>query len=106
MEKFKLKKDDQVIVLTGKDKGKQGKIIQVIREERRVVVDGVNMMSKHIKPSRGNAGGIQQQPMPLHISNVALVDPQTGKATKVGYKITDGKKVRVAKKSGTVIESK
>ena len=102
--KFKLKKDDEVIVLTGKDKGKKGKIVQVLTAERRVIVEGVNTVTKHQKPTQFNAGGITKKSLPVHISNVALVDPKEGKATRVGYEmLKDGKKVRVAKKSGETL---
>ena len=102
--KLKLKKDDEVIVLTGKDKGKKGKIVAVLTNERRVVVEGVNVVTKHQKPSQLSAGGIQKKELPIHISNVALVDPKEGTATRVGYKVLkDGKKVRVAKKSGETL---
>lgn len=102
--KFKLKKDDEVIVLTGKDKGKKGKIVAVLTKEGRVVVEGVNVVTKHQKPTQFSAGGIQKKELPIHISNVALVDPKEGKATRVGYKVLkDGKKSRVAKKSGETL---
>lgn len=102
--KLKIKKGDEVIVIAGKDKGKTGKIVKVIPEERRVVVDGVNMVKRHSKPSRMGAGGIIEKAAPLHVSNVALLDPKSGKATRVGYKtLADGKKTRIARKSGEVI---
>ncbi len=102
--KFKLKKDDDVVVLTGKDKGKKGKILEVLTAERRVIVEGVNVVTKHQKPSQLSAGGIQKKSLPIHISNVALADPKSGAPTRVGYKILkDGKKVRVAKKSGETL---
>lgn len=106
MEKFRLKKGDKVVVRTGKSKGVKGEILKVIKDERKVVVSGANMATKHVKPSAMEAGGIKSYEKPLHISNVALVDPKTGLASKVGYKIEDGKKVRIAKKSGEVVESK
>lgn len=102
--KLKVKKGDEVVVLAGKDKGKTGKILKVIPDERRVIVAGINMMKRHTKPSRTAAGGIVEKEASLDVSNVALADPKTGKATRVGYKILgDGKKVRVARKSGEVI---
>jgi large subunit ribosomal protein L24 len=102
--KLKVKKGDEVIVLAGKDKGKRGKIVKVIPDERRVVVDGINMMKRHTKPGRDGAGGIVAKAAPLHVSNVALVDPKTNKPTRVGYKtLQDGKKVRVARRSGETI---
>lgn len=102
--KLKIKKGDQVVVITGKDKGKKGEVTKVIPAENRLVVAGVNMMTKHAKPTQFSAGGLKQMEAPLHVSNVALADPKTGEATKVGVKkLADGKKVRVAKKSGETI---
>lgn len=102
--KMKIKKGDQVVVITGKDKGKTGEVTKVIPAENRVVVAGVNMMTKHAKPTQFSAGGLQQIEAPINVSNVALADPKTGKATKVGMKkLADGKKVRIAKKSGETI---
>lgn len=103
--KLKLKKGDKVIVTTGKDKGKTGEITTVFPKENKVIVGGVNMVKRHTKPSQVSAGGIISKEMPIHVSNVALVDPKTGKATRVGYKVEkDGHKVRVAKKSGEVVD--
>ena len=103
--KLKLKKGDKVIVTTGKDKGKTGEITTVFPKENKVIVGGVNMVKRHTKPSQESAGGIISKEMPIHVSNVALVDPKTGKATRVGYKAEkDGHKVRVAKKSGEVVD--
>lgn len=103
--KLKLKKGDQVIVLTGRDKGTKGEILKVIREENRVVVQGINMVTKHQKPTQVSPGGIQKIEKSIHISNVAIADPKNGKPSRVGYKVLkDGKKVRVARKSGETIE--
>ena len=103
-QKFKVKKGDEVIVTTGKDKGKKGKITKVITDQARVIVGGVNMIKRHAKASATSAGGIVEKEASLHVSNVALLDPKSGKATRVGYKtLDDGKKVRVAKRSGEVI---
>lgn len=103
--KMKIKKGDQVVVLTGKDKGAKGEVLQVITSERRVLVQGVNLVKKHNKPTQFSAGGIENKELPIHVSNVALVDPKSGEATRVGYKVLkDGKKVRVAKKSGETVE--
>jgi large subunit ribosomal protein L24 len=103
--KLKLKKGDQVIVLTGKSKGTKGEILKVLREEERVLVAGVNVVKKHTKPSQSGPGGIENVERSVHISNVALADPKTGKPTRVGYKtLKDGKKMRVAKRSGETIE--
>lgn len=102
--KLKIKKGDTVVVLTGKDKGKQGEILSVSPKENRVVVKGVNVVKKNTKPSASNAGGIFEKELSIHASNVALVDPKSGKPTRAGYKIDDkGVKTRVAKKSGEAI---
>lgn len=103
-EKMKIKKGDKVVVLTGKDKGATGEVTQVMPAHQRVVVQGVNVVKKHRKPSQTSAGGIETMELPIHISNVALADPKGGKPTRVGYKmLKDGKKVRVARKSGETI---
>lgn len=104
--KLHVKKDDTVIVITGKDKGKKGRVIAAYPRENRVLVEGVNMVKKHTKPSPQNPqGGIITQEAPIHVSNVMLIDPKTGQPTRIGYKILEnGKKVRVAKKSGEVID--
>lgn len=103
--KLKIKKGDKVVVLTGKDKGAEGEVLKVMPTEARVLVQGVNMVTKHQKPSQVSAGGIQKKELPIHVSNVAVVDPKGGKATRVGYKLLkDGKKVRVAKKSGETLD--
>ena len=101
----KIKKGDTVIVLTGRDKGRSGEVLRVIPSESRVVVDGVNMVKKHKRPSPASAGGIESVAAPIHISNVAHKDPQSGKATRIGFRILeDGRKVRFAKASGEVID--
>lgn len=102
---MKIKKGDTVIVLTGKDKGKKGEVIRSIPSESKVVVQGVNMAKRHQRPTQTSQGGIIEKEMPMHISNVALSDPKTGEATRVGYKtLEDGRKVRVAKRSGDIVE--
>ncbi len=102
--KFKVKKGDEVIVIAGKDKGKKGTILKVITEDRRVIVGGVNKVKRHSKPSKTGVGGIVEKEASLHVSNVMLVDPKSGKGTRVGYKnLEDGSKVRFAKGSGEVI---
>ncbi len=102
--KLKIKKDDEVIVITGKDKGKKGTVLKVLPKESRVLVSGVNLVKKHQKPSMAGAGGIINKEAAIHISNVALVDPKEGKATRVGYTVLkDGAKVRVARRSGEVV---
>ena len=106
MTKLHIKKNDTVVVLAGEDKGKTGKVLKVLVEKNRALVEGVNMVSKSTKPSAQNPqGGIVKQEAPIHISNLSLVDPKSGKATRVGIKVTeDGKKVRIAKKSGEEIK--
>lgn len=102
--KLKIKKGDQVIILTGKDRGTKGEVLRVFPETSRVLVQGVNIVTKHNKPSQVSGGGIAKKELPIHISNVALADPKTGKPTRVGYKVLkDDKKVRVARKSGETI---
>jgi large subunit ribosomal protein L24 len=105
MLKLKLKKGDKVIVIAGKDKGKTGEITKVLVKESKVLVSGINMVKRHTKPTQENAGGIISKEMPIHISNVAFIDPKTSKATRLGFKMDkDGRKVRVAKKSGEVVD--
>jgi len=102
----KIKRNDEVIVITGRDKGKRGKVLRVL-EDGRVLVSGINMVKRHTRanPQAGTAGGILEKEASLHISNVALVNPATGKADRVGYKLlADGTKVRVYRKSGEVID--
>ena len=100
----KIKKGDRVIVLTGRDKGRQGAVLQVIPKENRVLVEGLNIVHRHTRPSQSDPqGGIKNKEAQLHVSNVALVDPKSGGPTRVGFRIEDGKKVRFAKKSGEVI---
>jgi large subunit ribosomal protein L24 len=106
MAKFKIKKGDKVVVITGSDRGKTGEVLRVLRSEMRVLVQGVNMMKRHTRPSPGEPGGIIEKEAPLHISNVAHIDPKTDKATRVGWKtLDDGRKVRFARGSGEVIDS-
>jgi large subunit ribosomal protein L24 len=101
----KIKKGDTVIVLTGRDRGRTGEVLRVIPDDNRVLVDGVNMVKKHKRPSPASAGGIESMAAPIHVSNVAHKDPKSGKATRVGFKILeDGRKVRFAKASGEVID--
>ena len=102
--KFKIKKGDQVVVTTGREKGKTGEVIEVRPSESRVIVQGVNMVTKHVRPSQANAGGIEKKEAPLHISNVDHVDPDSGKPTRVGFEINkDGSKTRIARRSGKAI---
>ena len=101
----KIKKGDRVVLLAGKDKGRQGSVLRVLPKEERVVVEGLNMVQRHTRPTQGDPqGGIKNKEAALHISNVAFVDPKSGEPTRVGFRIEDGKKVRVAKKSGEVID--
>lgn len=101
----KIKKGDQVIVLTGRDKGKKGEVLKVIPEEDRALIAGVNVVTRHQKPTQADPGGINRTEAPVAISNIALVDPKTGDATRVGFKtLENGRKVRFAKKSGEVID--
>jgi len=104
--KLHVKKGDTVIVISGKDKGKKGRVLQAYPKEGRVLIEGVNLIKKHTRPSQANPqGGIVTQEAPIHSSNVMLVDPKTGTPTRVGHKVlTNGKKVRIAKKSGEVID--
>ncbi|WP_017754853.1 50S ribosomal protein L24 [Calidifontibacillus oryziterrae] len=100
-----VKKGDKVQVISGKDKGKQGVILEAYPKKDRVLVEGVNVIKKHSKPSQMNPqGGIISQEAPIHVSNVMPIDPKTGNPTRVGYKVVDGKKVRIAKKSGEALD--
>ena len=101
--KFKIKKGDQVVVTTGRDKGKKGEVLEVLRAESRIRVRAVNMIKRHRRATQNDAGGIISVEAPLHISNVAHVDPESGAATRVGFEVNDGKKVRVAKRSGKAL---
>lgn len=100
-----VKKGDKVMVISGKDKGKTGVILAAFPKKDRVLVEGVNIVKKHSKPSQMNPqGGIISQEAPIHVSNVMPIDPKSGEPTRVGFKVEDGKKVRVAKKSGEVLD--
>jgi len=99
----KIKKGDNVVVLTGKDKGKTGEVLEVMPKANRVLVQGVNIVRRHTSQTAEQEAGIYTKPAPLHISNVALADPKDGKPTRVGFQIKDGDKSRVAKRSGEVI---
>ena len=105
MSKLHIKKNDTVIVLAGKDKGKKGKVQKVLVDDQRVIVEGINMVSKSQKPSAQNPqGGIVKQEAPIHVSNVSLIDPKSGKATRVSIKHEGKNVVRIAKKSGQEIK--
>ena len=101
----RLKKGDNVVVLTGKDKGRTGTVLEMVNKSNRVLVQGVNVVKRHTKQSQTSEGGIIAKEAPIHVSNVALADPKDGKPTRVGVKINDdGTKVRFAKRSGDVID--
>ena len=101
----KIRKVDTVVITTGREKGKRGTVLRVLREESRLVVQGVHMVKRHTRPSAGNPGGIVEKEGTIHISNVAHVDPKSGKPTRVGFKfLEDGRKVRVARRSGETID--
>ena len=105
MNKLRIKKGDTVYVNAGNDKGKTGKVLSVAPAENRAIVEGINMVSKHTKPnSKHPQGGIIRQEAPIHISNLNLIDPQSGKPTRVGYRMEGDKKIRFAKKSGEEIK--
>ena len=103
----KIKKGDKVIVIAGRDKGKKGEVFQVMPDEGRALVRGINMVRRHTKPSREQQGGIIPKEAPIQLSNIAIEDPKDGKPSRVGYKfLNDGSKVRVSKRSGEVIDGK
>jgi large subunit ribosomal protein L24 len=105
MPKLKIKKGDNVIVLTGRDKGKTGSVLKAFPTENKVIVQGVNVAKRHTRQSPTSQGGIVEKELKIHVSNVAFVDPKTSKSTRVGFKILEDKtKVRVARRSGEVID--
>ncbi len=105
MAKLKIKKGDRVVVLAGKDKGKQGEVLKVLPKEQRAIVNGVNMMKRHQRQTASEEGGIISKEASIHVSNLGVEDPKDGKPTRVGYKtLEDGRKVRFAKRSGEVID--
>ena len=98
---------DKVVVIAGKDKGKEGKIIKTLKNDNKVVVEGINMVTKHIKPSQADPeGGIVTREAPIHVSNVAYYDSKAKEPVKVGYKIEDGQKIRINKKTGKALDKK
>ena len=102
---MKLKQGDKVVVIAGKDKGKEGKIIKTLKAENKVIVEKVNIAHKHIKPQGGNNGEIIEIERPIHASNVMIVDPKTKKATRIGHATSkDGKKIRVSRKSNEKLD--
>lgn len=103
----KIKKGDKVVVLTGRDSGKTGEVIEVRPTENRAIVRGVNMVKRHTRQSQTSQGGIISKEAPINLSNIAIADPKDGKPTRVGFKVlADGKKVRVAKRSGETIDAR
>ena len=104
MASAKIKKGDQVVVLSGRDKGKRGTVTQAMPKDGKVIVGGINVITRHAKPSQADPqGGLKKEEAPMHVSKVAIADPRTGKATRVRFEIRDGKKVRVAAASGELI---
>lgn len=101
--KLKIKKGDKVVVIAGADKGSEGEVLEVFPAKNRAIVEAVNIVKKHSKPTGDNPGGINEIPAPIHISNLKLVDPKSGDATRVGRRVEDGKIVRYAKSSGETI---
>ena len=101
--KLRVKKGDQVVVITGRDKGKKGEVLEVLRSKSRVRVQGVNLVKRHRRATQNDAGGIISKEAPLHISNVAHIDPESGAATRAGFEVKNGEKVRVAKRSGKAL---
>ena len=105
VKKMRIKKGDTVVVLTGREKGKTGEVLRVLRAADRVLVQGVNIVKRHQRPSGATAGGIIEKEAPLHISNVALIDPKTDRPTRAGFRFDDaGRKLRYAKRSGEAID--
>jgi len=107
VKRFKLKQNirsgDTVMVLAGDDKGKTGTVISVELVKQRAIVEGVNIVKKHVKATQETEGGIQEMPAPIHLSNLSLIDPKSGEPTRIGRKLVDGKSVRYSKKSGNII---
>jgi large subunit ribosomal protein L24 len=105
MPKLKIKKGDSVVVISGRDKGKSGEVLRVYPAEARAIVQGVHIARRHTKPRMGDPGGIVEKELTIHVSNLAHVDPQSGKPTRVGYKfLDDGRKVRFARRSGEMLD--
>ncbi len=102
--KLKIKAGDNVRIIAGDHKGNEGKIVRVLKDKNKAIIEGINMVSRHEKPSARNPqGGIVKKEAPIHISNLALIDPKSGETTRVGYETKDGEKVRVSRKSNEVI---
>lgn len=105
MSALKIKKGDKVVILSGKDKGKHGEVVKAMPAESKVIVSGINVVTRHRKPTQVNPqGGLERAEAPIHVSKVAIEDPKTGKASRVSFKVVDGKKVRVATRSGERID--
>ena len=101
---MKIKKGDMVSVVAGKDKGKTGKVTKILTKKAKAFVEGINLVKKHTKPSQTNKGGIETVEMPIHLSNLMMIDPKTNKPSRVGFKfLEDGKKIRFLKKSGETL---
>lgn len=102
----KIRKGDEIIVIAGKDKGKTGKISRIVNDGAKVVIDGINLVKKHVRPNpnANEVGGIKEKAMPIDISNVAIYNVETKKADRVGFKLEDGKKVRVLKSTGKLVD--
>lgn len=102
---LRIRSDDEVVVIAGKDKGKSGRVLRVDAEKNRVFVEGLNIIKRHQRPLPGSSdpGGVIEREGPIHVSNVSLVDPKSGKPTRIGIEVRDGKRVRIAKRSGEVI---
>ena len=104
MSMAKIKKGDTVVILSGKDKGREGQVVKSLPKDGKVVVSGVNMIARHTKTTQADPeGGVKRREAPIHVSNVAIKDPKTGKPARVGFEVRDGKKVRVLKGSGEVL---
>ncbi len=102
--KLHIKKGDQVLVITGADKGNTGEVLEVFPDKSRAIVEGMRIVKKHTKPTNDNPGGINEVPAPIHISNLMLIDPKSGEPTRIGRKRVDGKLKRYSKKSGEIID--
>lgn len=101
----KIKKGDKVVVRTGRDRGKNGEVLKMLPKESRVIVQGVNVVKRHQKPSMQSQGGVVEKEAPIHVSNVAIVDPKDGKPARVGFThLDDGRKVRISRRSGETID--
>ena len=100
----KIRKGDKVVVLSGRDKGRTGEVVEVRPDQNRALVRGVNMVKRHQRQTAQQEGGIISKELPVHLSNIALADPKDGKPTRVGFKIQDGRKIRIAKRSGAEID--